>query len=539
MDEPTTEPVSPAALPSLVEFVYLVLGLALVYQYRWIFDDSFVYYRYVDNALFTGAGLVANAGEYVEGFTSPFHVLVLLALRASGLGYETINVTLGLGGFALFWFLCVRANREFGSSDRGESGSAVNLPLALLAANYSVLSFFTAGNEGPWMHLAGVVLVLFILRPSSSVRAIAVCWIPLVRPELTLALALVFAFAWGRRNRFPWTLFVAALLVNGGWIAFRVLYYADLLPNTFYLKASTRPIEGTNLEAGLAYLVDATRPYAIPLVAGLIVATLAAARAGVRRVSERAVVWAAAVAVGGYVVISGGSAMHYYYLAFPFTLVVLSSGGIVERCGAQRVLAPAALILCALTASRFPASLSEHPITRNDRMSTLPSRTVFTDPSFFRHRELVPNQWPSIEEQRAFAPGLAESGYDSVTDIAWCNAVYAHYDVRSVHAFGLTDAILARVDTPEIKRGHKPALEALAHDLIAIQLAAGDAGLAVGPGTYTQAIEAGTAPGWMVANAEAIAVIERKIFNDHDLVENLRLAFTFPGPIGIGSHRGL
>lgn len=513
--------------------MYLALGLALVVQYRWIFDDSFVYYRYVDNALFTGAGLVANAGEYVEGFTSPFHVLVLLALRAAGLGYEAINVGTGMGVFALFWLLCVRTNAELGgaSDERVRDARAVNLPLALLAANYSAVSFFTAGNEGPWMHLAAAVLALFVLRPDSAMRALAVAWIPLVRPEFALAWVLVCAFAWARRGRAPVVLLGASVLVNGGWLVFRVLYYADLLPNTFYLKASAQPIEGTNLEAGSAYLVDAVRPYAIPMALGLVGVLVAASRRGIARLSERAVLWAAAAAVGGYVMVSGGSAMHYYYLAFPFTLVVLSAGGILERGSAHRLAAPAVLLLCALTASRYPASLSTHPITRDDRMSTLPSRTVFTDPSFFRHRELVPNQWPSIAELRAFAPKLADEGYESVTDIAWCNAVYANYDVRSVHAFGLTDAILARVDTPEIKRGHKPALEALAHDLIAIQLAAGGLGTTVGPTIYTEAIEAGTAPAWMRANVDAIAVIERKIFNGHDPVANLELAFAFPGRI--------
>ena len=38
--------------PSALEWIYLIVGLVLVYRYRWLFDDSFVYYRYVDNLLF-------------------------------------------------------------------------------------------------------------------------------------------------------------------------------------------------------------------------------------------------------------------------------------------------------------------------------------------------------------------------------------------------------------------------------------------------------------------------------------------------------
>ena len=44
-----------------------------------------MYFRYVDNWVLAGSGLVYNRGEYVEGFTSPLWVLLLGALRRVGL----------------------------------------------------------------------------------------------------------------------------------------------------------------------------------------------------------------------------------------------------------------------------------------------------------------------------------------------------------------------------------------------------------------------------------------------------------------------
>ena len=42
-------------------------------------DDSYVYFRYVDNLVFLGNGLVYNRGEYLEGFSSPLWAVLLSA----------------------------------------------------------------------------------------------------------------------------------------------------------------------------------------------------------------------------------------------------------------------------------------------------------------------------------------------------------------------------------------------------------------------------------------------------------------------------
>ncbi len=70
-----------------LEWLCLAVGTALVLRYAWLMDDAYIYFRYVDNAVFLGHGLVYNAGEHVEGFSSPLWTLLLLALRTSGLDY--------------------------------------------------------------------------------------------------------------------------------------------------------------------------------------------------------------------------------------------------------------------------------------------------------------------------------------------------------------------------------------------------------------------------------------------------------------------
>ena len=43
-----------AASAAPIEWAAAVLGLALVWAYAWVLDDAFVYFRYLDNALFLG-----------------------------------------------------------------------------------------------------------------------------------------------------------------------------------------------------------------------------------------------------------------------------------------------------------------------------------------------------------------------------------------------------------------------------------------------------------------------------------------------------
>jgi hypothetical protein len=43
---------------------------------------------------------------------------------------------------------------------------------------------------------------------------------------------------------------------------------------------------------------------------------------------------------------------------------------------------------------------------------------------------------------------------------------------------------------------------------------------------YRAEVEAGLAPAWIERNLESIETIERKIYNRHDFLENLKLAFT-------------
>lgn len=516
--------------PTPLEWLLLVAGLGLVVHYRWLFDDAFIYYRYVDNLLFLDSGLVYNRGEYVEGFSSPLYCLLLITLRALHLSYPDIVLGLGCVCFALFGYGLVVLNRRM-----TPPGPILNLPLALMALHYSVTSWFTGGLETPLEQVLAVATALFFVNPSSLPLTVALAFGPLVRPEITLALGVAGLFAWWRTRSFPWRLALLTALANGAWLLFRITYYADLLPNTFYLKDDTQP------GLGLRYLWDLAGPYQLVPITLLCAGALAVAARGRHSAAElglapRAGMLAGALAVSAYVVRIGGGAIHYDYLSFAFPLFVCASAGLPElvlsRWGLPRrprLEAAAVLCLALLVLSFYPRQLSSHPLFGSYTHGMV---GVVNDAGFHRgHATLgfaANRRAVTIARLEQLAPALAEHGYGSASTVGWCRTGWVHMGQRVVHRFGLTDAVLARMDVREFRPGHKRQLRPLAHQILEMQREYG-----VGPGLYRQAVESGQAPTWVRRNLASLERIEQKIYNRHAFFENLALAFSFPPRIQI------
>ncbi len=155
-----------------------------------------------------------------------------------------------------------------------------------------------------------------------------------------------------------------------------------------------------------------------------------------------------------------------------------------------------------------------------------------------RNAGLTPDPWAwgsDMEQREAYSRFLSEQPahpYASVMNGWWCVDLYRQFDTRIVHSYGLTDALLARVDSPSNRPGHKDELTVLSSDLVRIASRAGER---AGADMYRRAVAAGIAAPWIVANLETIELIARKTYNRHDFAENLRLAFSFPDRLEVGS----
>ncbi len=518
--------------PAPLEWLYLVGGLVLLHRYFWLMDDAFVYFRYADNLLYLGLGLVFNQGEFVEGFSSPLWMLGTIAGRACGLEYETAVRVAGTVVFLTFGYGLIWLNRRLSPPD----APVVNLPLAFLAFNYGVLCYFTSGLETPLVQLLAVAYAVHLVRPGLLGIDVALGLSPLVRHELVLPLAIALLLSWRRSGRFPWRPVLVAGAAGLGYLGFRIWYCADLFPNTFYVK------DRSAYGQGLLYIHDTLVPYhGYALAAlGLVGALLARSRGKLLGGAARLWMLAAALPVVWYVVRIGGDARHYRYLAFPFCLVVCATGGIAESLA---VAAPtrlrwapvAGIALALVTVAAYPRQCDRHPLHPE---ATAVVVDGFIDAAYHR-------QWKEVttfdEWRDELAPGRLRALRDAPQGFAYrgkdqlgsCVKFYRHIDSRAIQTIGFTNLLLARTRMPTgVRPAHKPGLRPLRDDLMSMYRRAPE----IGPGMFRKAALAGQAPPWIVNNLETIEVLELKMFNRHRFMENLALAFTFPPKIEPDAH---
>jgi hypothetical protein len=539
------QPIEWVFRPSVTELFCLLIGEFLVFWYAWLIDDAYVYFRYVDNLVIHGQGLVWNPGEYVEGFSSPLWGLFLSALRALYLNYWDLVRVVGMLAFSLFWWLACLVNRGFTSRDE-QPQVALNVPLIYLSLTYGVLCYFTSGLESPFVSIVAVAYVAAVLWPFNSFFQVLVGISPLVRHELTLPFMLFITYVLVVNKRAPFSAIIAFTLSVGSYGLFRIWYYADLFPNTFYLKDTTWYIQG------LKYVYDTVLPYqTIPYLLSMLILYVV-----VRKnqpdcsllTRERLMILLLAFSVGIYVVRIGGDPRHFRYLVFPFILTILATGGVLEMALREwninvNTYSTTALAVFGLAiACNYPRQLQQHPLFRshfdyghhgflsiNDAAA---HRFHFTPPWWSHGDDLSYRAAEQRYEREISAlntPSGEQSGGGSRSDIPFrvvadelCRPAYLHPAISTIHSLGLTDPFLARTEMRADRPAHKYGLKGLAEDLLVIRRKYG-----FRRGAFDSATQdSPSTPRWIAVNIRILREIELKAYNRHDLVENVSRAFS-------------
>ncbi len=235
-------------------------------------DDAYISIRYADN-LARGEGLVYNPGERVEGFSNPVWTLALVLPAAMGLDALMAAKILGLACTGLAAGTAVLLAAELARPRTPGAALATALGAAMLAISHPATWWATGGLETPSVG-AALLLSLYLMtleardpgrRPWSALVAGLAATSRPETPLLVGALALGRAvLAWpGRdlRGLLRWCALAAILPL--GWLAFRLGYYPDPLPNTFYRKSIQAP-----LTRALAYVLPWVKLEAPFLLAG-------------------------------------------------------------------------------------------------------------------------------------------------------------------------------------------------------------------------------------------------------------------------------
>lgn len=220
----------------------------LAYRSFWL-DDAFITFRYARN-LAEGLGPVFNPGEFVEGYTNFLWVLVT-ALPFVWLDELSALLVIKYTGLSLGLLVLWQCWTFPAPTPHGEGDPARRWLVVVLAAHPVFVANCGDGLETP-LFMALVLACARGLVAAPSVRTGAFAGAALAgavwtRPEslpLLIGLPALFAVCrYGdglRGEKRSWQIGFALTSAPPvlGHLAWRWWYYGDLLPNTFYAKAT-------------------------------------------------------------------------------------------------------------------------------------------------------------------------------------------------------------------------------------------------------------------------------------------------------------
>lgn len=425
----------------------LLLGASEVRRQASVFDDAFISFRYIRNLL-AGNGMVYNTGEYVEGYTNPLWCLLIAGVSAlTGIEIPLAAVVLNV----LVYLGLIAAAYRFGlrlSPDR-----PIPLAACLIAVQMSITAYATTGMET----LFGALLVLmgaWALSEPGRQRAIAagVIFALAVVHRLDHALFWVAGFlavgvgalreGWREVLR-TWAGYLVPVLLVVLYLACKVAYYGDLLPNTFYAKEA----HGLRADQGLLYfLTFAAGSHAqlllVPLLAFLWLA----------RRTHLALVSFVVLASGAWFVFLlkvGGDFMYARFCLplFPLLLVCAAAGAwrLADRW--MRVLATASLAASLGGMMMIPRAGKMHHWGQANESRVYPLMAL--SPLRVGH--------PAADQGLLFHELFTERGIDVYLG-SCCVGMVGYYAMQPLLDFhGLTDAKIARKPMDRTRRlsGHE------------------------------------------------------------------------------------
>jgi tetratricopeptide (TPR) repeat protein len=337
--------------------------VAHAFAFQFTQDDAYISLRYAGN-LVEGHGLVFNPGERLEGYSNFSWTLLLAVVLKLGLPPEATAAWLGVA-FALGAILCAA---RLARALEGAWGPASVLTAALVAGTSALALWCTGGLETAMFTFLVTAALERGLSPDagSRGRAQAAALFSLAaftRPEAPLLFALWFAVRAADKlsgrgaaadPRGPRALLRDALIFGlplVPYAAWKLWYFGDLLPNTFYAKAGT---SAEYLQRGVAYAREYFVAYGLFGVTPAL-ALAAVLRGGLRSVEARLLlVWTGFAA---YVVAIGGDVLHvhrFWLPILPAGCVLVARGAtaagasLAERAGGRIPAAAAAAVIVAV-----------------------------------------------------------------------------------------------------------------------------------------------------------------------------------------------
>jgi hypothetical protein len=253
--------------PALLATILLViLALPAIYlnsvefmgrRYFYLVDDAMISMRYARN-LASGEGLVWNPGERVEGYSNFLWVIVMALAHLPGTPEHLTAFVVMAINWGLFIGILWLAQGVLRRLD-------ISLPwqyliVLLLALDKNLMHWTYSGFETTFTAFIAVLALWGLFSERRYVFGVSLALIPLTRTDAPLIAAILgLLYIWQHRdNPRPAIIFIALTTIPAiAQFVFRLSYYGELLPNTYYQKMS--PQVDNRLELGISYafrLVD-------------------------------------------------------------------------------------------------------------------------------------------------------------------------------------------------------------------------------------------------------------------------------------------
>lgn len=441
---------SPSLLRPCIVFSFCVcIAAFVIISHAWVSEEMYITFRVIDNFAH-GYGLRWNTDERVQVYTHPLWMLIHLVLRTFFSDLYRLNIVLSALCCAAAIALMCRAT----SSSLWHKIACILVPLAL---SHTFRDFAMSGLENP---LNFVLLAWFIREyflPENAFRfhrlllAAVLCVLTRFDNAVFLAVPLVWA-AFRALPQIEWKKSILAALPLVAWIAFCLIYYGFIFPNTKYAKLNHDIPPELLIRHGFHYVEQFM--YFDPVGTGLL--GLALALGFMKSSGEKIRALALGIALHiAYVIVIGGDMMSGRFMVnmlIPAAMMVhyyLRNSGVLQL----RLICLAVLALSALEyvlEPSIPYSYKKQfkygAIFYNDHINDAykqyrSSTGLFSDRQSFLRDEPT-HSW--VKKGKRFS----EQSATTKVRISWTQGMVGFYsgpNVILIDSMGITDPLIARL----------------------------------------------------------------------------------------------
>lgn len=231
-------------------FIYRTSFIIDGERYFSLFDDAMISMRYAKNFA-NGYGLIWNpGGERVEGYTNPLWVLYMSLFHLLPIPQQKISLFIQISGALLLMINLILVMKIAHLISNGSN--AVSLGSVLLTAFYLPINNWSL--QGMEVSLLTLIMSISLWQALQCIKKNKFClWVYIllgistfVRPDMIvpfLGIGLFLAIA-DPKNRSKNVTFGSLILLFCvlTQTIFRMWYYGDILPNTYYLKMTGYPL---------------------------------------------------------------------------------------------------------------------------------------------------------------------------------------------------------------------------------------------------------------------------------------------------------